>query len=131
MKKLLVIIMIFVSYVTHSNAEDFGVYCGHHDGISNISVAANERVAFAFWTNANSSKSVAFKIKTKTDDLYDYEARVSYSPGIYHLSVSRQANFVTTQFTSGKVSNRVHFSENCRALSKDETSRLMAKGGKK
>jgi len=131
MKKLLVIIMFFVSYVAHSNAEDFGVYCGHHDGVSSISVAANDSVAFAYWTNDNSSKSVAFKIKAKADERYDYEGRVSTVPGTYHLSVSRHANFVTTQFISGNVSNRVHFSENCRALSKDEVSKLMAKGGKK
>jgi len=130
MKKLLSIILVFVSYVTYANAEDFGVYCGHHDGVSNISVAANESVAFAYWKNANSNKSVAFKIKTKNGDLYEYEGHVSYNPGVYHLSVSRQATSVTTQFISGKVSNRVQFSENCRALSKDEVSKLMAKGGK-
>ncbi len=129
MKKLILIIMIFFSYVTYAMAEDFGVYCGHHDGVSNISVAANESVAFAYWTNAKSKKSVAFKIKTKKEDLFEYEASVSYNPGVYHLSVSRKASFVTTEFVSGKVSNRVHFSQNCRMLNKDEVSKLMAKGG--
>ena len=130
MKRLLLIILIFVSYVAHTNAEDFGVYCGHHDGVSSVSVAANESVAYSLWQSGNNSNFVAYKFKTKTDDRYNYEGREASCPGNFQLSVSRGAHYIITCYTSGSELIRSYYTENCRVLSKDEVSELMAEGGK-